>query len=94
MTSGSDEPAAPQRHVTCREVSDFLLEYLSAELDPAVRTSFDAHLAHCAHCAAYLESYHATVRLARSLGRPLPDEAPEPVPEDLIAAILAARSSR
>jgi anti-sigma factor RsiW len=91
--SGSDANAS-LRDVTCREVADFLHEYLSAELDAAVRTSFDAHLAQCPHCVAYLDSYRATVRLAQSLGRLPPDAAPEPVSEDLVAAILAARSSR
>jgi anti-sigma factor RsiW len=93
MSEADPMPAAPPR-LTCREIADFLLEYLSGELDATVQVAFAGHLARCPHCVAYLESYRATVRLARSLGRPLPDAAPEPVPEDLIAAVLAARAPR
>lgn len=79
--------------MTCRDLAEYLLAYLDDELPRSERRAFDRHLFWCKACRAYLESYRATVELARSLGTPLPDEAPEPVPEHLIAAVLAARAA-
>jgi predicted anti-sigma-YlaC factor YlaD len=81
------------RALTCRELVDFLAEYLDGTLALARRALFEAHLARCSECVAYLRSYAETVRLARSVctdpGAPLPPD----VPEDLVRAILRARGS-
>jgi len=79
------------RELTCREFADFLMAYDDGELPPAERASFDAHLAVCPDCVAYLASYRTTVALGR---RAFADEdaaARTAVPERLVAAILAAR---
>jgi anti-sigma factor RsiW len=80
--------------LTCREVADFLMAYEDGELSEAARREFDAHLAVCPDCVAYLESYRATVALGR---RAFADEdaaAAEQVPEELVEAVLAARRRR
>ncbi len=79
--------------MTCRELTEFLIDYHSGELPPEERARFEAHLTECADCVQYLRSYEETIRLARgALGD---DDAPVPasVPEDLVRAILASRSS-
>jgi anti-sigma factor RsiW len=77
--------------LTCRDVTGFLLDYLTHDLDPAVRAEFEAHLAVCDACVEYIRSYEAGVRLGQSAFEH-PDEAAErQVPSDLVAAILAAR---
>ena len=77
--------------MTCREFVDFLMGYLEGELDPKVRAAFDAHMGACPQCVSYVETYRETVRLGRELlcapDAPVPDD----VPEELVAAILAAR---
>ena len=52
--------------LTCREFTDFLMEFLDDELPLARRRLFLRHIAACRDCAAYLESYSTTVALARA----------------------------
>jgi anti-sigma factor RsiW len=79
--------------MTCREFVEFLMQYVSGELSPAERTVFEEHMAECPECVAYLRTYEQTIRLEKAAfadpARPVPDE----VPEDLVRAILAARSA-
>lgn len=75
---------------TCRELIDFLMDYLDGELAPRVHELFDEHLAVCGDCRAYLDSYRETVKMAVAVcgeGEGLPDD----VPEDLVEAILKAK---
>jgi anti-sigma factor RsiW len=78
--------------VTCRELTDFLMDYLGGELPPDARQEFDYHLSLCPNCRTYLHQYQETVSAGRA-AFPVPgEEAPRDVPEDLLQAILAARS--
>ena len=79
--------------MTCREFIAFLMGYLDGELAAAEAESFEAHLATCRHCDAYLDSYRATVELGQRVCRDLEGEVPEDVPEDLVQAILEAQRS-
>jgi anti-sigma factor RsiW len=77
--------------MTCCEVIDFLMAYLNGDLPPAQRTEFEAHLAVCPPCVAYLKSYERSIRLGHDACCH-PEAACEvPVPEDLVKAIMAAR---
>lgn len=78
--------------LSCREFVEFLDDYLAGELPQDVAARFDEHLALCPSCVAYAESYRTTRELAR---RSLSAEAlGQDVPDELIAAILAARNQR
>jgi anti-sigma factor RsiW len=77
--------------VTCRELADFIGDYLSGELPADARAEFEYHLRLCPNCRRYLADYAASVKLGK---RAFDDEnarLPEHVPEDLVQAILAAR---
>ena len=76
--------------MNCREMVDFLMDYVNGELPDAQRESFETHLADCPPCIAYLDSYRETVRLGRAVCAD-DDETPDDVPPELIEAILAAR---
>jgi anti-sigma factor RsiW len=78
--------------MTCQELIDFLRAYLDGELPAETRSNFEAHLALCPECRAYLNTYRATVALSKSAyaHEPAPSEPPRPVPDELIQAILAA----
>lgn len=76
--------------MTCRELIEFLMSYLDGELPSPERTEFDRHLGICTDCNEYLDSYRETVRLGKILCQD-PDGPPPGIPEDLVAAILAAR---
>jgi len=77
--------------MTCRELVGFLAAYLNGELSVGVRARFDAHLAGCSACSAYLESYRATVGVAKDAFQDPDAPVPSDVPEDLVQAILSAR---
>lgn len=78
--------------MTCREVADFLMDYLSGDLSADLRRTFEEHLVICESCRTYLADYQATVELGR---RAFEDEDASAeaagVPEELLKAILAAR---
>jgi len=77
--------------VTCRELVEFLDDYLSGSLPEAQRASFNAHLAQCPSCVAYMKTYEASVRLGRAALTHSDDPVAKKAPERLIQAILAAR---
>jgi anti-sigma factor RsiW len=79
--------------MNCREFTEFLHEYLFGDLPAEERTEFEKHLAECPWCVAYLDSYRKTIRLEQA-AYSAPQDAPPPAdaPEELIAAILRARS--
>jgi len=79
--------------LTCRELIDFLNEYVDGALDATRRAGFDAHLAVCPDCVEYLRSYRRTRDLCiEALGER--DEIPPEVPQDIVRAILSARARR
>jgi anti-sigma factor RsiW len=79
--------------MTCREVSEFLMAYLSDELPAKRRSSFEEHLVGCRDCQAYLESYKATVELHKA-ALESDGAATDAVPEQLLQAILRARAEK
>jgi anti-sigma factor RsiW len=76
--------------VTCQELIDFLLAYLDGELSADLRSKFEEHLALCPECCAYLSTYRATVALSKTAFADPQADPPQPVPDALIQAILAA----
>ena len=79
--------------VTCREFVEFLADYLSGDLPPRRRAVFDAHLAACPSCVAYMNTYQAAIELGKEAVRHSDEVVPEEIPEALVQAILAARCS-
>ncbi len=77
----------------CREVIEFLADYLSDALPPEQRAAFDAHLQRCPECVAYLRSYEETIKVGKQACTGS-DARSDAVPEELVQAILAARGKR
>lgn len=78
--------------LTCREVADFLSDYLEHALSAEQRGAFETHLHECDDCVLYLRSYEDTIRLSRAAYRDADAPAAAAgVPERLVRAILAAR---
>jgi anti-sigma factor RsiW len=77
--------------MNCREFTEFLHEYLFGNLPADERAEFEKHLAECPWCVAYLDSYRKTMQLEQAA---FAEDAPPPAdaPEELIQAILRARS--
>jgi predicted anti-sigma-YlaC factor YlaD len=74
--------------LTCRDLIEFLADYVEESLPAMQRIAFNEHLAICSDCRAYLDSYRKTIMLARKVGQI--ESAPE-LPPSLIRAIRAAR---
>jgi anti-sigma factor (TIGR02949 family) len=67
--------------LTCRELVELVTEYLDGAMPPAERARFEAHMADCPGCRAYLEQMRQTIRL---LGRLTEESIPAPVREQLL----------
>ena len=80
--------------MTCKQLVDFLDQYLADELPRPVREDFEAHLAGCASCERYLASYRKTIGLAAIAAKHPDDAPPADVPEELVRAVLSARRSQ
>lgn len=76
--------------MTCREVADFLADYLSNALAADVRAQFEHHLSVCPNCQAYLATYRVTIELGRQAFATPDADAQTEVPDDLVRAILNA----
>lgn len=68
----------------CRDVVELMTDYLEGALSPADVERFDAHIAGCDGCRAYLEQMKATMKLTGRLG------SAEPIPEPLEAELTRA----
>jgi anti-sigma factor RsiW len=77
--------------MTCRELADFIGDYISGELLAGTRAAFDRHLSVCPNCRHYLAGYKATIELGRRAFEDDSADIPPDVPEELVKAILAAR---
>lgn len=77
--------------LTCRELVDFLDAYRAETLPDTERAVFDAHLAACPDCRAYLRAYDATGALIRAVRTDPGASPPADLPEDLVQAILRSR---
>ena len=80
--------------MTCREMTEFLTEYRSGELDFEERARFDEHLTRCRECVEYLRSYEETIRLAKGAFTHPDDALPEEVPAALVRAIVDSYKTR
>jgi anti-sigma factor RsiW len=59
--------------ITCRELVEQLLEFVSNELPPDCCDRIRAHLGTCPLCVVLVETYQLTIHLTRKLPRaPLP----------------------
>jgi anti-sigma factor RsiW len=77
--------------VTCKQVADFLDEYLRGTMPEEQRARVEEHLAVCPDCRHYLDQYRQTIALGKAAFAAPDDPVPDSVPEELLAAIRSAR---
>jgi anti-sigma factor RsiW len=77
--------------VICRELVDFLTDYVEGALSPAERKSFEDHFEKCPDCAAYVATYQTAIRLARAALRDGQEPVLPTLPEELVQAIQTSR---
>ena len=75
----------------CREFVDFLMAYLDESLESRERSVFEQHMEDCPGCETYLGTYAETIKAGQLACER--EEVPADVPDELIAAILAARDA-
>ena len=64
--------------MTCRELLEVLLDFVSGELTQEEVQCIEQHLDKCPPCAVFLHTYRLTIRLARQLpSNPLPPSCEE-----------------
>ena len=74
--------------MTCREVMDFLAEYLADSISGSERAEFENHLAVCSDCDAHVRSSADAYRLSQLALCDLPDPSPSEVPDALLRDIV------
>ena len=79
--------------MTCKELVDFMVDYLGGQLPDGQREVFERHLNACPPCLTFLESYKHTIALGRFACCDPESPVPDEVPNRLVEAILAARRS-
>jgi anti-sigma factor RsiW len=78
-------------YITCRELIDFIADYLENRLDTDDRREFDRHLSVCPSCMNYLDAYKKTIALGKHALSPSDEPARGVAPEGLLKAIKTAR---
>ena len=51
----------------CRDVGNFLHDYVEGSLEPNVSQQLDGHLADCPGCVAFIKTYKDTITVSRDL---------------------------
>jgi anti-sigma factor RsiW len=62
-----------QDPLVCREFVELVIDYLEGALPDVERARFEAHLAECDGCTAYLEDMRRLVGSLREVPEPPPD---------------------
>ena len=75
----------------CRELAEFLYDYVSGDLPQDSRVHFEFHLSKCKNCHAYLVQYELTIKAGKIACDEMSDEM-RAIPDDLVKAVLAARA--
>jgi anti-sigma factor RsiW len=71
-----------RQDLVCREAVELVTDYLEGALGGRDRARFEAHLAGCPHCTAYLAQMRATLD---ALGRIEPERLEPEVQDELVA---------
>jgi anti-sigma factor RsiW len=72
---------------TCEAGVQRLMEYLEGELPSSLRIDLESHVAQCSLCRAFVASYVATPRIARSVT----DHAPTAEQQRALRTFLKSR---
>jgi anti-sigma factor RsiW len=78
----------PADELTCKELVEVITEYLEGRLPPPARARFEAHLAGCRGCRAYLQQMRQTIR---TLGALTEESISEEGKRELLAAFRTWR---
>ncbi|MGI9350954.1 MAG: anti-sigma factor family protein [Rhizobiaceae bacterium] len=80
--------------LTCEQFEEFIVAYLDDELSSRQKFVFEMHLKLCRECREYLAAYRTSIAVTKSVLTDKEVFSLDEVPEDLIEAVLAARSEK
>ncbi|MEP3347966.1 MAG: zf-HC2 domain-containing protein [Litoreibacter sp.] len=81
--------------IDCATFETFIVDYFEGTLTKRQRFVFELHLRVCRECREYLSEYKATMALTKDQFEiPFSQMGMGDVPEDLIKAVIAARSGK
>ena len=63
----ANAPTTPAEELTCKQLVELVTDYFEGALPPEQRARFEAHLARCRGCQAYLSQLRRTIRILGSL---------------------------
>lgn len=73
----------------CRDLLEFIADYLDGDLPDESRRDFERHLELCESCVAYMNSYRTTIVMARRSMAWDDPSLPE-LPAELVDAVIAS----
>lgn len=80
--------------LTCIEFERFVHNYQEGSLSPRERRTFDFHMDLCPMCRIHFATYLRTIELGKRICTADVEATFEDLPDDLVNAILSARSAR
>jgi len=63
----SQTPLSSETHLTCQQVTNLIVDYVTGDLAAATSATFEAHLRGCKDCEAFLHTYRESIRVTRSV---------------------------
>ena len=79
-----------RRKMSCRELVELVTDYLEESLSRRERRRFEAHIAGCDHCTAYLTQMRSTIA---TLGKLSEESIPPRARDELLVAFRDWKSS-
>jgi anti-sigma factor RsiW len=80
--------------ITCRELIEFLDDYVGNEMSADRRQAVERHLAVCPDCVNYVDAYRKTLAIGRAAFADQDAPVPPTVPAGIIKAVLASKPAR
>lgn len=84
------KPSQPLPLITCKQLFDFLADYVDGTIAPRRREEFERHIRVCPSCQAYLDGYRRTIELGRVAYAPDDAGKPAAAPSGILDAVRSA----
>lgn len=80
--------------LTCKEFDDFMVDYLEGGLPVWQKFMYWLHVKMCRECANFIRQYRRVIALGQQAFDSPDSAVPDSVPEELVKAALAHRTSK
>ncbi len=79
--------------MNCKDLAEFLMDYVDGTLPPDQMAAFELHMQKCPPCVHYIQTYKQCIAMGKICIECEEDAIPAEVPDGLVRAILAARKT-